>query len=351
VSELDRFHRGLLAQPDTLLALRYLERIVSRLCREHHLQLVLVLDEFEELWQSLEPRLFQNLRYLRDEFKYHLVFLTITRERLAPARRRARDDAAEVEAFWEMFDPHVFGLGMYEAEDATEMMVRIERRQGQPHDAAHHQALINLSGGHPALLRVLAWGLSHASLAHHDGHSLTAMPSVANECAKLWADLLPAEQQLVRQIALGREAGVDPDEPVLRELCLKGLVQPSDQLRLFAPIFTAYVQSQTDPATVGVVVDLPQRLVLVDGRPLSGTLSPLEFNLLAYLAQRAGQICRRDEILAALYPDEHLAVNDERIDTLLRRLREALGEDGRKPRYLFTHRGVGLRLACGGLRA
>jgi DNA-binding response OmpR family regulator len=87
--------------------------------------------------------------------------------------------------------------------------------------------------------------------------------------------------------------------------------------------------------------------VCVDGRWLDEALTPLEFSMLAYLARHAGTICRREAILTALYPDEAIEANDERIDTLLRRLREALGEDGRKPRHLITHRRVGIRLAQG----
>ncbi|PDW04551.1 winged helix-turn-helix domain-containing protein [Candidatus Viridilinea mediisalina] len=347
VAELDRLHSTLLAQPDELLAFRYLERIIGRLCKQYSRQLVIVFDQFEAIWQRLAPRLFLNLRYLRDEFKYHVVYLTMTRERLAAARQRVYDDCVEVESFWEMFDPHVFGLGMYAEADALEMFERIELRHGQQFPAELREAVLRLSGRHPSLLRTLTWSLVREGTNDHDCAALVRRPALAAECAKLWADLLPEEQRLVRQLVQGRLALSEQDGASLYELQLKEILTSANPPELFAPLFASYVQQQASDEASGVTIDLRQRQVLVDGQPLQGSLSPLEFSLLEHLARRAGQVCRRDEILVALYPGEHLEVNDERIDTLLRRLREALGEDGRNPRHLFTHRSVGIRLAQG----
>lgn len=348
VAELDRLHGAMVARPDTLLALRYLERAIDRLCREGDLQIVLIFDQFEDIWQRLEARLFLNLRYLRDEFKYSLVYLTITRGRLPGLRQEACADAHAVESFWEMFDAHVFGLGMYDAADAREMVGRIARRQGAEASEELAGLAIAASGGHPALLRAIAWGLARGAAAGDDIAALAAVPAVEAECARLWEDLPAEEQHLVRQLAAGGEPRGDGG--ALAELRVKEIVRGAPP-GLFSPVFAEHVRRQDGPGATGVVVDLRQRAIWVDGRQLDDALTPLEFGLLAHLARHAGQVCPRDEILAALYPDDRQeAASDERIDTLLRRLRESLGEDGRRPRHLFTHRGVGIRLARGGLR-
>lgn len=349
VADFDRLHSSLITRPDTLLALRYLERIIGRLLKEHSLQLVLAFDQFEDVWQRLDQRLFLNLRYLRDEFKYRLVFLTLTRERLPQARERACADAAAVESFWEMFDPHVFGLGMYEAADARQMLSRIGRRQGQELSEQLQLTAIAASGGHPALLRAIAWSMLRGLVSTATPEALAALSSVAAECAKLWSDLPPEEQYVVQRLVAGLPEHEEHDGAALDDLSLKEIIRGAPP-RLFAPTFAAYVRRQVGAGAEGVVVDLRQRLVWVDSQCLDGSLTPLEFGLLEYLARHAGQVCRREDILAALYPDESLEAGDERIDTLLRRLREALGEDGRNPRHLVTHRGVGIQLTQGGLR-
>lgn len=347
LGEFDRLHRGLIAQPDTLLALRSIERMIARLTRAHLPQIVLVFDQFDDIWHHLEPRLFHNLRYLRDEFKYRLVYLTITRERLEPARRRACGDESLVESFWEMFDPHVFGLGVYDQADAHEMVRRIARRHGQPLDDAQLSQVITLSGGHPAILRAITWSRLHTSDAPAEAEALASLPAVVAECAKIWHDLTPEEQQAVRRLAAGSPPDGASWQPALAELLLKEIAR-GDPPQLFSPIFHSYVVRQRRQGEEGVLVDPIRRRVCVDGRWLAEPLTPLEFGLLEYLARRAGAICKRDEILAALYAEEKtFDANDERIDTLLRRVREAIGEDGRKPRHLITHRGVGVRLARG----
>ncbi|NTU79898.1 MAG: hypothetical protein HGA45_10920 [Chloroflexales bacterium] len=346
LASLDRLHATLLGQGDTVLALRYLERICGRLCDEHDLRLVLVFDQFDEIWRAFDARLFLNLRYLRDEFKYRLVFLTITRQPLRQLRLRARDDLAAVESFWEIFEPHVFGLGMYNEADARFQLERITCRLGRPLDEELARAAIAASGGHSQLLRALAWKLA-AGAPMGDPEALLAFPEVDQECAKLWEDLGPDEQRVARLLAT--EMALDPaDGEALAMLRLVELVY-GEPPQLFAPLFAAYVRLRSGVAAgePGVVVECRQRLVWVDGRLLSEQLTPLEFSLLAYLASRAGEVCRRDEILAAVYPDESLDVSDDRIDTLLRRLRESLGDQGRSPRHLITHRGVGVRLAQG----
>ncbi|MCS6882409.1 MAG: winged helix-turn-helix domain-containing protein [Oscillochloridaceae bacterium] len=346
IAPLDRLHITLLNEGNLLLALRYLERICGRLIEDQGLRLILLFDQFEDIWRALDAGLFRNLRYLRDEFKYRLIYLTITRERLSRARQRARGDADDVEAFWELFEPHTFGLGMHTESEAREILERIARRRGVAPTAEMARAVLDASGGYPALIRALAWTLDE-QWPGEAPERIAALPEVAQECAKLWNDLLPDEQRVVRHLAAGLDMS-DADQEVLADLRLIELVR-SEPPQLFAPVFAAYVRNQGGASSEGIVVDRRQRRVWVDGRLLPGPLPPLEFSLLTYLAERAGTVCPREEILSALYPEERLEANDERIDTLLKRLRDSIGDDGRNPRHLITHRGVGVRLARGRL--
>jgi energy-coupling factor transporter ATP-binding protein EcfA2 len=343
VVELDRLHSNLAANPDALLGFRYLERALRRLLIQEELQLILLFDQFDTLWQKLPPRLFLNLRYLRDEFKYRLVFLTFTRERLSLSRQSSLGDAAAVESFWEIFDPHVFGLGAYDETDANELIDRIARRHGRQADDAFRRAARAASGGHPALLRAITWAALRDG-ADSTALELQALPAARAECEKIWRDLPDEERRLVQRIARGSSQS----NAALAELRLKGIAV-GEPARLFSPLFADYARGAASEDSSGVVVDLRQRQVWVDGQQLQSALSPLEFKLLEQLARHVGEVCRRDELLRSLYPDEQADANDERIDTLLRRLREALGEDGRNPRHLLTHRGVGVRLAQGQL--
>ena len=83
---------------------------------------------------------------------------------------------------------------------------------------------------------------------------------------------------------------------------------------------------------------------------IKDSLSPLEFTLLEYLARHSPHVCGREDILKALYGEEYYEATDQRLDALLRRLRVALGEAGKQPRYLITRRGAGVQLMRGRLQ-
>jgi two-component system KDP operon response regulator KdpE len=97
------------------------------------------------------------------------------------------------------------------------------------------------------------------------------------------------------------------------------------------------------PALVlgGLAIDTAARTAELDGRLLS--LSPKEFDLLSYMASRAGQVVSKRELLAEVWrmPYAHA---DKTVDVHVSWLRRKLRESGKSPRYLHTIRGVGLRL-------
>jgi two-component system, OmpR family, response regulator PrrA len=72
-------------------------------------------------------------------------------------------------------------------------------------------------------------------------------------------------------------------------------------------------------------------------------LRPREFDLLAYLAARAGQVVTRRELLAEVWSQPYGGA-DKTVDVHLSWLRRKLGEPAEAPRYLHTVRGVGIKL-------
>jgi DNA-binding response OmpR family regulator len=91
----------------------------------------------------------------------------------------------------------------------------------------------------------------------------------------------------------------------------------------------------------GLVVDLDRRQATLDGRELS--LTHKEFELLAYLAARPGEVVGRAELLTNLWQIPS-GQDDQTLDVHLSWLRRKLGERAAQPRYLHTVRGVGVRL-------
>jgi two-component system KDP operon response regulator KdpE len=102
--------------------------------------------------------------------------------------------------------------------------------------------------------------------------------------------------------------------------------------------------SDTGPAplTIGdLTIDQRGRQVLHAG--VSVELSPREFDLLAYLAARAGTVVTKRELLTEVWQQPY-GGSDKTVDVHVSWLRRKLGESAAEPRLLQTVRGVGVRL-------
>ncbi len=93
-------------------------------------------------------------------------------------------------------------------------------------------------------------------------------------------------------------------------------------------------------------VDAAAGVVRVDRRAIA--LSAKEFALLIYLYERCGQVCSKDDIGEAIWPEYQEGVYDYQIENLVRRLRSKLEPDPTNPQLLLTMRGLGYKLVTRG---
>jgi DNA-binding response OmpR family regulator len=87
-------------------------------------------------------------------------------------------------------------------------------------------------------------------------------------------------------------------------------------------------------------------VVRVDRRLVE--LSAKEFALLVYLYERQGQVCSKDDIGNAVWPEYQEGIYDYQIENLMRRLRSKLELDPANPQLLVTVRGLGYKLVSRG---
>ncbi len=85
-------------------------------------------------------------------------------------------------------------------------------------------------------------------------------------------------------------------------------------------------------------IDRDARLVTVAGQPAE--LTSYQFDLLVTLAERAGRVLTRDQIMEAVRGRE-LEAFDRSIDVHMGRIRAAIEADVKNPKRILTVRGVG----------
>ena len=143
----------------------------------------------------------------------------------------------------------------------------------------------------------------------------------------------------------------DAEEDIIRTLDLGAddyVIKPFSAGQIDARIRAVLRRSSSEEAESeivvgGVHIDVRARRVTLDGEEI--TLSRKEFDVLAYLAGRAGEVVTKREMLADLW-QQPWGGADKTVDVHLSWLRRKLGESAAAPRYLHTVRGVGVKLAA-----
>ena len=87
-----------------------------------------------------------------------------------------------------------------------------------------------------------------------------------------------------------------------------------------------------------LTIDRDARTVTVDNKP--SELTSYQFDLLVALAERAGRVLTRDQIMEAVRGRE-LEAFDRSIDVHMGRIRAAIEVDPKDPKRILTVRGVG----------
>jgi DNA-binding response OmpR family regulator len=96
--------------------------------------------------------------------------------------------------------------------------------------------------------------------------------------------------------------------------------------------------------TIGdLTVDSAQHLVAMAGKEVA--LTPIEYRILAYLAQNVGRVVTQDMLLEHVWGAEYLG-ESHMLQVNINRLRRKLEVDPTRPRYILTKVGVGYFLAA-----
>ncbi|MEJ7931542.1 response regulator transcription factor [Ramlibacter sp. AN1015] len=184
------------------------------------------------------------------------------------------------------------------------------------------------AGGLPALV------ILDLMLPDMDGlevcRRLRALPS---DAARLPVLMLTAKGDPMDRI-IGLEMGADDYLPKPFE--------PRELLARIRAVLRRRGEGQAPAARIlrfgSLEIDRDARTVTLGGRPCE--ITSYQFDLLAALAERAGRVLTRDQIMEAVRGRE-LEAFDRSIDVHMGRIRAAIEDDAKNPRRILTVRGVG----------
>jgi hypothetical protein len=253
----------------------------------------LLLDRFDALFGLPDfETIASNLRALRDAFKYRLTYATAARRPLASHSELA-----------ELFFGHTIWLGPLSRSDAMWSARRDARRFAAGSNQAWSDTvlthLMDVTWGYPSFLRAACEAVAAGAEPSLD--SLRAHPAVIRRLAEFWAD--------------------QPSSQAIRSSGLEG-----------HPLLSG------GPEKTVQTIDTSQ-------------LTAKEALLLVYLQAHRGEVCEKDELVQAVWPEDVIfeqGVRDESLAQLVRRLRVKIEPDPASPSYIHTVPGRGYLYKEGG---
>ena len=164
-----------------------------------------------------------------------------------------------------------------------------------------------------------------------DGLELLKMIRAVTDVPVIVATARGEDQDVVRTLDLGA------DDHLVKPFSVEQL-----EARVRAVLRRASAGPSDERIVVGaLVVDAAAREVTLDGDVIH--LSPKEFDLLTYLAERPGEVVSKRQLLAEVWR-QPWGGSDKTVDVHLSWLRKKLGESAAGSHYLQTVHGVGVKL-------
>jgi two-component system KDP operon response regulator KdpE len=148
---------------------------------------------------------------------------------------------------------------------------------------------------------------------------------------------LGSHQDIVKGLKMGADDYlVKPFHPEELQARVEAVLR---RVRMPAPA------AETSPLRFGggdLIIDPANHQVMVQRKAID--LTPTEYDLLLFMAKRAGRILSTDVIFENVWPYDADAGPDS-VKWYIWRLRNKIEKDPRNPRYILTERGIGYRFA------
>ena len=142
-------------------------------------------------------------------------------------------------------------------------------------------------------------------------------------------------------------SGYDQDELITKAFemgAVDYIVKPFSPSELAARVRAALRKKPEQPEAFelgDLAINFGERSVTVAGQPVD--LTPTEFRLLAELSAKAGTALDHDQLLQKVWGSDQPG-DARRMRTVVKNLRQKLGDDARNPRYIATVPHVGYRM-------
>jgi len=334
--------------------------------------LVFLFDAFERIVRQAYIDVSHNLRFLLEESKGRLAYITATPRTLYDYYK-VRADAKDMAPLFSYFDPEPIYLGSLESEGVRNFIKTPSANNGVTFSNEDIEFVLNKGGQHPDLIRLLCKYLFDHRISSPDKKiAYVALYEQLERyfepfCNLIKKELSETQLQALVHVAIYSNVREIPGR-VQDELIKLGLLihdPEKNQFHIFSEVFSNFlskeepvetkpVRFENEPEQRGAssvsnqeassppTMKVWERRRSVQVGDKLERLSPNEWKLFTYLWDHANQVCTRNELISALSSTD-AEFTGAALDITISRLRQKIEPEPDKPRSIITVRGRGYR--------
>lgn len=325
--KVNSFLKEALEFQDELILSQALKKAIDYLCVEKELTVIFLFDRFDTYFPHISSQFFLTLKILRNRAKYRFsCVFSVT---------RPLEDSLEPGIYSEFYEFMAGNTIYLSLSDSSANMFRLsylEKAAGESLSGDKKKEILELTGGHGKLLRIVSEIiLSEKEAPKDEISSLLLKPAVKAALFEIWDAFLPQEQK-----------SLFDKKSVEGYIAETGLVKDG---KIIIPLFEKNLSHFPQPSAEKISFNPETNEVWQGKENLTDKLSPSEFKLLRYLIQNKEKVCEKEEIINAVWTDLQTqeGVTDQALDQIIYRVRKKIEEDPNSPIHVTTVKGRGYR--------
>jgi len=197
---------------DRIMAFRHLQDAIGKILNGLGVQrLVLIFDEFEQIVEKMPVSFFINLRALRDQYRYQLLYMTVSRKEIyniGQDNSAIADKLNQAQSFFELFKEPVYLRAVHVEGDCIELVRSLNGRVRLGHrlEWPDYDLILSIVGGHGGLLRTVLMIFDRIIFYRPDGrqqllHYLMNEPEIQRECEVFLESCTQREITILQAVA------------------------------------------------------------------------------------------------------------------------------------------------------
>lgn len=215
---------------------------VDWFCQKAGYWVIFVLDDVDKILSVGPLNMLEQLNALRSSGNRGKLSYLLFTKRLPHVLGRTHP-LQGVSKFYDLFSSHIYALGLYNHEDARQMLVHLNELAGKALTTREMTQIETLAGGHARLLRLIfeLWRSQHP-----DDENLVAtlvqQSDIRDECRRIFQGLHEEEQVVCLRLAHGQQGA--EDQSVIDHLVRRGLLTDGEASGWFSPLFVEFLRTQ-----------------------------------------------------------------------------------------------------------